>query len=80
MGDVDLLGREDSLINLGLNIGSVASTSKLRSGVKNLHYLEGADLLGQDGEGTTDGSHPNDLGFVRQADAFEPALRKALGE
>lgn len=49
------------------------------SGVKHLHYLEGADLLGQDGEGTTDGSHPNDLGFLRQADAFEPVLRKALG-
>ena len=48
-------------------------------GVKNLHYVPGADLLGQDGDGTTDGSHPNDLGFVRQADAFEPVLRKALG-
>ncbi|MCB1092456.1 MAG: hypothetical protein KDL87_13045, partial [Verrucomicrobiae bacterium] len=49
------------------------------SGVKHLHYLEGADLLGNDDEGTTDGSHPNDLGFVRQSDAFEPVLRKALG-
>ncbi len=48
------------------------------SGVKNLHYLPGADLLGQDGDGTTDGSHPNDLGFVRQADSFEPVLRKCL--
>ncbi|MDE2681861.1 MAG: SGNH/GDSL hydrolase family protein [Verrucomicrobiota bacterium] len=49
------------------------------AGVKHLHYLGGDALLGADGEGTTDGSHPNDLGFVRQADAFEPALRKALG-
>ena len=49
------------------------------SGVKHLHYLAGDALLGEDGEGTTDGSHPNDLGFVRQADAFEPVLRKALG-
>lgn len=48
------------------------------SGVKNLHYLEGADLLGDDGEGTTDGSHPNDLGFLRQADSMEPVLRKIL--
>jgi lysophospholipase L1-like esterase len=48
------------------------------SGVKNLHYLEGAKLLGDDDEATTDGSHPNDLGFVRQADAFEPVLRQAL--
>jgi len=48
------------------------------AGVKNLHYLSGDALLGDDGEGTTDGSHPNDLGFIRQANAFEPVLRKAL--
>lgn len=49
------------------------------AGVKHLHYLSGDDLLGDDAEGTTDASHPNDLGFVRQADAFEPVLRRALG-
>jgi len=49
------------------------------SGVKNLHYIEGGDLLGDDTEGATDGSHPNDLGFMRQADHFEPVLRSALG-
>ncbi len=48
------------------------------SGIKNLHYLEGEHLLGDDGEGTTDGSHPNDLGFLRQADKMEPVLRKIL--
>lgn len=48
------------------------------SGVKNLFYIEGADLLGDDKEGATDGSHPNDLGFMRQADVFEPVLHKAL--
>lgn len=48
------------------------------SGVKNLLYLEGDNLLGDDGEGTTDGSHPNDLGFMRQAAVFEPVLIKAL--
>ena len=47
-------------------------------GVTHLHYLGGDALLGEDGEGTTDGSHPNDLGFIRQANAFEPVLRKAL--
>lgn len=44
------------------------------AGVPGLHYLEGAELLGADGEGTVDGSHPTDLGFVRQAGAFLPAL------
>ena len=48
-------------------------------GVTGLSYLEGANLLGDDGEGTVDGSHPTDLGFMRQADAFEPVLRSALG-
>jgi hypothetical protein len=47
--------------------------------MKKLYYLPGDNLLGQDGEGATDASHPNDLGFMRQADAFEPVLRKALG-
>lgn len=50
------------------------------SGVKNLYYLDGENLLGDDTEGATDGSHPNDLGFMRQADHFEPVLRKALGQ
>lgn len=48
------------------------------SGVENLFYLAGDHLLGDDTEGTTDGSHPSDLGFLRQADAFEPVIRQAL--
>ena len=49
-----------------------------KAGVKGLFYLKGDDLLGDDAEAATDGSHPSDLGFVRQADRFEPVLRKAL--
>ena len=49
------------------------------NGMKQLYYLSGDLLLGDDAEGTTDGSHPNDLGFMRQADAFDPVLREALG-
>jgi hypothetical protein len=49
-----------------------------RAKVEDLHYLKADDLLGEDGEGTTDGSHPSDLGFVRQAEEFEKALRKVL--
>lgn len=48
------------------------------AGVTGLTYIPGDNLLGDDGEGTTDGSHPNDLGFVRQADVMEPYLRAAL--
>ena len=43
-----------------------------------LYYLKADDLLGHDGEGTVDGSHPTDLGFTRQAAEFEKALRKIL--
>ncbi len=50
----------------------------LKSGVKGLHYLPGANLLGDDNEGTVDASHPTDLGFLRQADAFEKSLRPIL--
>lgn len=46
----------------------------------NLFYLQCTDLIGDDGEGTTDGSHPNDLGMVRYADAYEATLREILGK
>jgi lysophospholipase L1-like esterase len=50
------------------------------AGDKNLHYLAGDKLLGDDGEGTVDGSHPTDLGFMRQADAFAEALAPIMAK
>ncbi len=50
------------------------------AGIAGLYYVEGEHLLGDDGEGTTDNSHPNDLGMMRMADALEPVLRKCLGK
>ena len=50
------------------------------AGVPQLYYLPGDDLLGNDGEGATDGSHPNDLGFLRNAQAYEDVLRPVLGD
>ena len=47
-------------------------------GCGNLHYLDAKNLIGSDGEATTDGSHPSDLGMVRYADAYEPVLRRLL--
>lgn len=49
-----------------------------KEGVKNLYYLEGETLLGDNSEDTVDGSHPNDLGFFRQANAFEKVLKPIL--
>ncbi|MFB3893326.1 MAG: SGNH/GDSL hydrolase family protein [Phycisphaerae bacterium] len=52
-----------------------AHQALVAEGVRGLHYVEGPPLLGDDGDGTVDGSHPTDLGFVRMADALEPVLR-----
>lgn len=51
----------------------------LAAGVSGLHYLPGEGLLGADGEDTVDGSHPTDLGFMRQAAAMEQALLPLVG-
>jgi hypothetical protein len=50
------------------------------AGVKQLYYIEGKHLLGDDGEGTVDSSHPTDLGFVRQSEAFRKVLKPILDE
>ena len=56
-----------------------AEFEKLKAeGVTGLFYLPGNDLLGDDADAATDGSHPSDLGFYRQADAFEPVLKQIL--
>ncbi|EMI16149.1 putative secreted protein [Rhodopirellula maiorica SM1] len=47
-------------------------------GVSGLHYIDGDHLYGDDSDGATDGSHASDLGFMRQADVFEPILRQAI--
>jgi hypothetical protein len=47
-------------------------------GVVSLHYQPGDRLIGEDGEGTVDSSHPTDLGFLRQAEAMQPLLAYVL--
>jgi len=49
-----------------------------KDGVKKLFYIPGEHLFGDDGEGSTDGSHPNDLGFTRQAEIFAKVLEPLL--
>jgi len=50
------------------------------NGDPHLYFLDGSTLLGEDsGEGTVDGLHPNDLGFMRMATGLEPVVRKILG-
>ena len=56
-----------------------AEYNKRKSKDKNLYYLSGKNLLGNDGEATVDAVHPNDIGMVRYADAYEKVLRPILG-
>lgn len=55
-----------------------AAYDKLKPNDKHLHYIAGEDLLGDDWEGTVDSSHPTDLGFMRQAEAFQKVLGPLL--
>mgnify|MGYP006279058765 CR=1 FL=1 len=48
-------------------------------GMKGLHYLPHTAQAGVE-EALVDGSHPSDLGMMRQAAAFEPILREVLGQ
>ena len=52
----------------------------LHAGIGPLHYIAGDGLLGWDGDGTCDGSHPNDLGAHRMADALTPVVSGLLGK
>ena len=47
-------------------------------GVSNLYIITGKDLIGTDGEGTVDGVHYTDLGFMRYAEKVEEVLKKHL--
>lgn len=49
-----------------------------KNGVKNLYLIPGDDLIGNDHEATTDGLHPNDLGFDRMLKVIKPALTSIL--
>lgn len=52
----------------------------VKDGVQGLHYIPGDQLYGTDTEGATDASHANDLGFMRQAEIFEPVIRQAIAK
>ncbi len=56
-----------------------AAYEKLKeANVKNLYYIPGDSLYGDDTDGATDGSHASDLGFMRQAKIFRPVIEDAL--
>lgn len=68
---------------LAHNKGNHAALKKsfdelIAAGTKQLYYIPGDDLLGDDNDGAVDSSHPNDLGFVRQAEAFDKVLGRLM--
>jgi lysophospholipase L1-like esterase len=50
----------------------------ITQGMTNLYFLANQGMLGEDGEGTVDGCHPNDLGMMRQAAIFTKSLARIL--
>lgn len=50
------------------------------AGVTGIHYVSGERLYGDDGEGTVDGCHATDLGFLRFSEVLVPRLRSVLGQ
>ncbi len=50
-----------------------------RKGVKQLYLLPARQQLAGRENGTVDGIHPTDLGFMRMAEAYAPLLRQLLG-
>ncbi len=47
-------------------------------GISGLYFLSNRDMLGNDGDDTVDGCHPNDVGMMRQAVAFSKSLAAIL--
>lgn len=56
----------------------IAYKNLKHSGVRNLYYVPGKDLYGNDGDATVDGTHATDLGFERMAEKVTPVVRKVL--
>jgi lysophospholipase L1-like esterase len=46
-----------------------------KEGIKNIYHLT-AEAIGFDTESTVDGTHPNDIGMMKYAEAFEKIIKK----
>jgi lysophospholipase L1-like esterase len=45
---------------------------------KNIYYMKADNLIGNDYEGTVDGIHLTDLGFIRMSESLYPVIRKLI--
>lgn len=51
-----------------------------KQGMKNIYFIFADKLLGDDHEGTVDGTHPNDLGFDRMIQVIQPQIVEILNK
>ncbi|MFB5944611.1 SGNH/GDSL hydrolase family protein [Albibacterium profundi] len=51
-----------------------------QSGVEKLYFIPSDEFMGDDHEGSVDGTHPTDLGFDRMLRVIEPRIMKILEE
>ncbi|OGS35119.1 MAG: hypothetical protein A2293_07875 [Elusimicrobia bacterium RIFOXYB2_FULL_49_7] len=69
--------RQDRMLNSRKNL--LSEFNKLISqGVPKIYYINGKPFFGEDGEATVDGTHPTDLGFIRQANVMVPIIKSII--
>jgi hypothetical protein len=49
-----------------------------KKGIKHLYFISAENFLGNDHEGSTDGIHPNDIGFCRMVQVIQPVIMEVL--
>ncbi|CAM3816748.1 SGNH/GDSL hydrolase family protein [Mucilaginibacter galii] len=52
----------------------------LQKGMKNLYFITSENMIGNDHEGTIDGTHPNDLGYDRMLKHIQPQIIDILNK
>lgn len=85
---IETIIREHSYFDLavqrvvkGQNQEVNAAFNRLKAaGMKDVYLISAQNLLGDDHDATTDGTHPNDLGFYRMADKLGPQITKILSQ
>lgn len=83
---VETMIRENGYFDQKVGAVTVAKNKAIREaytklkaeGYQQLYYLSADNLVGKDHEGTIDGVHLTDLGFLRQAEAMWPQLQKLM--
>ena len=49
-----------------------------KQGIKDLYLIRDNHAIGTDHEGSVDGTHPNDLGFDRMVEQYQPQIMRIL--